>query len=235
MISTSTRHWRPCTLPLGLASKEPHETLRAYVRMYLSEDQERGPCTEPAGLRPLPTPAGLFTAKHSTLRAWPVMQAWYAQPSRATSKFLKIRCSVTSTGVYSSFARGSNTRSSTGSTWAWCALHQALMDQSVTAKRDRGTAGGWVYTLLRTYMEERDLADEIAYWAPASTLQTEVNFVLRRGLTVVRARDRGGTRLQPQHLAGLRAIADLPGLVRRALVYAANIRLRPRTASMSGQ
>ncbi|MFW6012112.1 MAG: DUF4143 domain-containing protein [bacterium] len=39
---------------------------------------------------------------------------------------------------------------------------------------------GWVHTLLRTYMEERDLADELAYWAPAGST-VEVDFLLRRG------------------------------------------------------
>ncbi len=71
-------------------------------------------------------------------------------------------------------------------------------------------------------MAERGLADQIAYWSPAGSRQTKVDFLLSRdsgdcehcALEVKATRN-----VQPQHLAGLRAIAPLQGLRRRVLVY----------------
>lgn len=78
---------------------------------------------------------------------------------------------------------------------------------------------GWIHTLLRTCMSERELADEIAYWAPAESKQREVDFVLRRGSELCALEVKATRRPQPQHMAGLRAIAELPGLRRRVLVH----------------
>lgn len=78
---------------------------------------------------------------------------------------------------------------------------------------------GWVHTLLVTYMAERDLAHEIAYWSPAGSRQTEVDFLLSRRAEHCALEVKAATRVQPKHLAGLRAIAPLPGLTRRVLVH----------------
>jgi plasmid stabilization system protein ParE len=62
-------------------------------------------------------------------------------------------------------------------------------------------------------------------WAPADgTL--EVDFLLSRGKEFLALEVKYGESVQPQHLRGLRAIADLPGVERRMLVYRGARRLR---------
>lgn len=83
----------------------------------------------------------------------------------------------------------------------------------------RKTVEGWIHTLLRTYMGERALGEELAYWAPAESRQREVDFVLRRGADLCALEVKSARRAHPADLAGLRAIAELPGLRRRVLVH----------------
>lgn len=68
-------------------------------------------------------------------------------------------------------------------------------------------------------MEERDLAEEIAYWAPAESAKLEVDFLLRRGSDLCAIEVKSARRADPGDFAGLRAIADLAGLRRRILVH----------------
>jgi predicted AAA+ superfamily ATPase len=85
---------------------------------------------------------------------------------------------------------------------------------------------GWVHMLLRCYAGERGLCDEIYYWAPAQARQLEVDFLLQRGREVLAIEVKTAPRLQAAHLAGLRAIADLPNVARRILIYGGARRLR---------
>jgi predicted AAA+ superfamily ATPase len=73
--------------------------------------------------------------------------------------------------------------------------------------------------LLRFYRERGELCDHIAYWAPAETLRTEVDFVLRRGRELVAVEIKTSKALRPADVVGLRAIAELKGLKRRVLVF----------------
>ena len=79
---------------------------------------------------------------------------------------------------------------------------------------------GWVFTLLRTYAEERELYDEIFYWSPPSASATKVDFLLRRGREFLALAVKSSARAVPELTKGLRAISDLPRLVRRIAVYA---------------
>ena len=78
---------------------------------------------------------------------------------------------------------------------------------------------GWVFTLLRTYAEERELYDEIFYWSPPAGSATEVDFLLRRGREFLAVEVKSSARYSSALTSGLRAIADLPKLVRRVLVF----------------
>jgi predicted AAA+ superfamily ATPase len=73
--------------------------------------------------------------------------------------------------------------------------------------------------MLRFYMERTRLCDDIAYWAPAEAMTTEVDFVLLRAKEVVAIEVKATRTLRPKDLRGLRAIADLPHLKRRILVF----------------
>ena len=88
------------------------------------------------------------------------------------------------------------------------------------APEERGALlEGWVLHLLRAHGEESDLYEEIHYWAPHPANRTEVDFLLRRGAELVAIEVKSGPRYHTGMLPGLRAIAELPGVVRRVLVY----------------
>jgi predicted AAA+ superfamily ATPase len=95
-----------------------------------------------------------------------------------------------------------------------------------TAEESGALLEGWVYTLLRTYMAERELGDELAYWAPAESAGVEVDFLLRRGHDLCALEVKATSRFQRHQLAGLRAVAGLPELRRRVLIYRGDRALR---------
>jgi predicted AAA+ superfamily ATPase len=76
-----------------------------------------------------------------------------------------------------------------------------------------------VLTVLRAHNRDSALFEEISYWAPAQARQTEVDFLLRRGRRFLALEIKAQPRFSTPQLTGLRAIADLPRLVRRILVY----------------
>ena len=73
--------------------------------------------------------------------------------------------------------------------------------------------------MLRAHNERSRIFEEISYWAPLQARQTEVDFLLRRGREYLAIEVKANARYSTPELAGLRAIADLPGIVRRVLVY----------------
>ena len=88
------------------------------------------------------------------------------------------------------------------------------------APEERGALlEGWVLHLLRAHGEESDLYEEIHYWAPHPANRTEVDFLLRRGGEFVAIEVKSQPRYHTGMLPGLRAVAELPGVVRRVLVY----------------
>jgi predicted AAA+ superfamily ATPase len=90
---------------------------------------------------------------------------------------------------------------------------------TVTAEERGPLLEGWVLTLLRAHNQASDVFEDIAYWSPAQALATEVDFVLRRGREYLAIEVKARARVSGPELTGLRAIADLPGLARRVLVY----------------
>ena len=98
---------------------------------------------------------------------------------------------------------------------------RALKGQ-VTGKPSQEELGalfeGWIMGLLRAYQHHRELFEDLAYWSPADAKTTEVDAVLRRGREYLAIEAKVGRAASPSDLAGLRAIADLKGLVRRVLV-----------------
>ena len=88
------------------------------------------------------------------------------------------------------------------------------------APEERGALlEGWVLHLLRAHGEESDLYEEVRYWAPHPANRTEVDFLLRRGGEFAAIEVKSGPRYHTGMLPGLRAVAELPGMVRRVLVY----------------
>jgi uncharacterized protein len=103
------------------------------------------------------------------------------------------------------------------------------------AKRQLGALGveergalfeGWVLTVLQAHQQQSKLFEEISYWAPLQARQTEVDFLLRRGKEYLALEVKAQSRFSPEHLSGLRAIADLGRVARRVMVFLGERRLR---------
>ncbi len=104
--------------------------------------------------------------------------------------------------------------------WADPGLVRAVKRQlGPVADEERGALlEGWVLGLLRAHNEHQRIYDDIGYWA-ATESATEVDFVLTRDREHLALEIKANERYSTAMLKGLRAVADLPGLVRRVLVY----------------
>ncbi len=104
--------------------------------------------------------------------------------------------------------------------WVDCGLVRGVKKQlgPIHAEERGPLLEGWILTLLRTYHETSRLFDEISYWSPHDA-DVEVDFLLRRGRDLLAVEVKSGRRLNTAMLGGLRAIASLPGLRRRILIY----------------
>ena len=88
------------------------------------------------------------------------------------------------------------------------------------APEERGALlEGWVLHLLRAHGAQSDLFEDLRYWAPHPANRMEVDFVLRRGGEFAAIEVKSQPRYHTGMLAGLRAISDLAGIVRRVLVH----------------
>jgi predicted AAA+ superfamily ATPase len=112
--------------------------------------------------------------------------------------------------------------------WLDPGLVRAVKKQtgSVSSEEAGALFEGWIHTVLRAYGGTSSLFDEIAYWAPAEARSVEVDFLLQRGGEYLAIEVKAGGRFSPAWLSGLTAIGDLPGLVRRVLVYTGTRELR---------
>ncbi len=208
-------------LPLVLGSDSPQETLRAYVQLYLREEIKGEALVRnlPGFARFLPV-AGLFHGQLINVSG----VARDAGVARTTVEgylgVLEDTLLVRRLPAYQSRLRVRERK------------HPKLywVDPGVAraAKGVQGPVGpeevgplleGWIHTLLSTYIAERELADELAYWAPAESAKLEVDFVLRRGAELCALEVKAARRIHSGDMAGLRAIADLPGMRRRILLH----------------
>ncbi len=104
--------------------------------------------------------------------------------------------------------------------WADSGLVRAAKRQlGPVVDEERGALlEGWVLSLLRTHNEDQHVYDDIGYWA-ASESAAAVDFVLTRDREHLAIEVKASERYNTAMLKGLRALADLPGLVRRVLAY----------------
>jgi predicted AAA+ superfamily ATPase len=111
----------------------------------------------------------------------------------------------------------------------WCdpGLVRAIKRQfSRPTAEERGPLlEGWVAELLRSYRDYREIFEDWFYWAPGEARETEVDFLLRRGREFAAIEVKSGLNFTGSATRGLRAIAELKGLIRRILVYGGHRRL----------
>jgi len=79
---------------------------------------------------------------------------------------------------------------------------------------------------MRAYRDYRGLFDAWSYWAPGKESKVEVDFLLQHGRTSVALEVKASRQFSDRGLRGLRAIAALPGVRRRIVVYLGERRMR---------
>jgi predicted AAA+ superfamily ATPase len=97
---------------------------------------------------------------------------------------------------------------------------------AVTAEERGPLFEGWLLTILRAHNEVSELFEEISYWAPLQARETEVDLLLRRGREHIAIEIKAQSRFSTNQLTGLKAIGELPNVVRRILVYMGERRLK---------
>jgi uncharacterized protein len=209
------------SLPLVLASESPRDTLRAYVQLYLREEIKGEALVRnlPGFARFLPV-AGLFHGQLVNVSGI----ARDAGVARTTVEgYLGVLEDTLLVRRLPAYEGRLRVRERKHPKLYWVDPGVARAAKGVHGDVAQEEAGqlleGWVHTLLRTYMAERDLAEEIAYWAPAESAKLEVDFLLRRDSGFCAIEVKSARRTNPGDLAGLHAIADLTGLRRRILVH----------------
>lgn len=208
-------------LPLVLDSPSPPETLQAYVQLYLREEIKGEALVRnlPGFARFLPVSA-LFHGQVANV-AGIARDAGVARTTvQGYLEILEDTLLVKRLPAYEARMRVRE-RKRPKLYWVDPGVVRAVKGaHGPTVPEEAGALfEGWIHTLLRTYMAERGLADELAYWAPAESKSLEVDFLLRRGTELCALEVKFARRYNAQHLAGLRAIAALPSLRRRVLIH----------------
>jgi predicted AAA+ superfamily ATPase len=216
-------------LPIVWGAEDRRDALDAYVQMYLKEEIQAEAATRnlPGFARFLPI-AALFHGQALNVSAL----ARDAGVARTTVQgYLQILEDTLFTFPLPAYDARLRVRERRHPKLYW--VDPGLV-RAVTGDRgppDADSTGrlfeGWIAQLLRAYRDYRGICDDLAYWAPTESRDTEVDFLLRRGRERVAIEVKASRRWKPDFLKGLRAIADLPGIKRRLVVYLGAERLRP--------
>jgi predicted AAA+ superfamily ATPase len=106
-------------------------------------------------------------------------------------------------------------------------VRTARGDSGKVAEEERGALfESFVAQTLRSFQHCQSAWEEMFYWAPSEARGIEVDFLLKSGRDFVAIEVKSGTRLRPEWLKGLEAIAELPRLKRRILVYLGDRNMR---------
>ena len=207
-------------VPLVWTSEAPRDVLEAYVQLYLREE-----IRAEALVRNLPgfvrflSVAALFNGQVINVSG----VARDAGVARATVQgYLDILDDTLLTFRLPAFAAKLRVRERKLPKLYWVdsgvvrAVKRQLGD---VAAEERGPLfESWVVTTLRAHAEAGDVYDDIFYWSPHQT-NVEVDVLLQRQRELLAIEVKATERYHTKMLKGLRAVADLSGLVRRVLVY----------------
>lgn len=216
------------SIPLVWQADDPRATLEAYVQLYVREEIRAEALVRnlPGFLRFLPV-AALFHGQVVNVAGL----ARDAATARTTVEgYLGILQDTLLATLLPAFEPRLRVRERRHPKLYW--VDPGLVR---AAKRQLGPVGaeergplleGWILTVLRAHNERSTLFEEVTYWAPLQARQTEVDFLLRRGREYLALEVKAQPRFSSPQLSGLRAIADLPRIARRVLVYLGERRLR---------
>lgn len=216
------------SIPLVWQADDPSATLEAYVQLYVREEIRAEALVRnlPGFLRFLPV-AALFHGQVINVAGL----ARDAATARTTVEgYLDILQDTLLATLLPAFEGRLRVRERKHPKLYWVdpgLVRAAKRQHGPVAAEERGALfEGWIYTVLRAHNEQSNLFEEVSYWAPAQGRQTEVDFLLRRGREYLALEVKAKPRFSRTLLSGLRAIADLSGVVRRVLVCLVDRRLR---------
>jgi predicted AAA+ superfamily ATPase len=215
-------------LPVVWASDERRAALEAYVQLYLREEIQAEALVRnlPGFARFLPV-AALFHGQ--ALNAAGLARD--AQVARTTVLgYLSVLEDTLLAFTLPAYEAKLRVKERRHPKLYWCdpGLVRAVKRQfdAPTAEERGALLEGWIAQCLRAYHDYRGLFDEWFYWAPAEASLTEVDFLLRRGREFVAIEVKAGRTFAEQTARGLKAVADVRGVVRRILVYCGDRALR---------
>ena len=219
---------RTGSLPIVWQAADPRAALDAYVRLYVREEirAEAAVRNLPAFLRFLPV-AALCHGQVVNISGL----ARDAAAARTTIEgYLGILEDTLLATRLPAFEPRLRVRERRHPKLYWVdpGLVRAARQQlgEVGAEERSALLEGLVFTVLRAHNARQQLFEDMAYWAPLQARVAEVDFLLRRGREHLAIEVKAQSRYSTPQLAGLRAIADLPRLSRRILVYLGRERLR---------
>ncbi len=207
-------------LPLVWDSRVREETLAAYAQLYLKEEIQAE-----AAVRNLPGFA----------RFLPIAALCHGQAVNVSNIAREAGVARTTVAGYleileetllcfrvPGFEAKLRMRERRHPKWYWCdpgIVRAMRRSRGVPGPEERGALfEGLVAQTLRAYRDYRGVCDDITYWS-AERRSTEVDFVLTRGGRHVAVEAKSGAAFAESWCKGLRAIASLPGLERRLIVY----------------
>jgi uncharacterized protein len=209
------------SLPVIWNADDPQGALEAYVQMYLREEIQSEAIVRnlPGFARFLPI-AALFHGQ--TLNAAGLARD--AQVARSTvTGYVSVLEDTLVAFLLPPYEARLRVKERKHPKLYWCdpGLVRAVKRQfSPPSAEERGSLlEGWVAELLRSYHDYRGLFEDWYYWSPGEARETEVDFLLRRGREYVAIEVKAAASLAAAAPRGLRAIAELKGLVRRILIY----------------
>ena len=77
----------------------------------------------------------------------------------------------------------------------------------------------YIYMCLKMKMEYEGAFDEMYYWSSGTAKNTEVDFLLQKGLELTAIEVKTTKKVRTEDLKGLKAISDLKGVKQKILVY----------------
>ena len=215
-------------LPIVWDSEDRAETLVAYTQMYLKEEVQAEALVRnlPGFARFLPV-AALFHGQ--TLNVTNIARE--AQVARTTvTGYLEILEETLLCFQLPAYETRLRVRERKLPKWYWCDPGLVRAMKRVTtlpSPEERGALfEGLIAQLIRAYTDYRKLCDECFYWSTAAQTRTEVDFLLNRAGEFVAIEVKSGGTFAESWCQGLRALAVLPGLCRRLVVYPEGPELR---------
>ena len=208
------------SIPLVWTSEAPRDVLEAYAQLYLREEVRAEALVRnlPGFVRFLPV-AALFNGQAVNV-AGIARDAGVARTTvQGYLDILEDTLLVHRLPAYEARLRVRE-RKLPKLYWVDPGVVRAVKRQlAEVAAEERGPLlESWAVTTLRAHAETLELYDEIFYWSPHRT-EVEVDLLLARGRERLAIEVKAADRYHTGLLKGLRAIADLPRLVRRILVY----------------